>query len=75
MRYDPQHAGAWSQLATLLRDKLPDGDLIAMRQLLADPDLTDGKRAALHFGLAQVLDGARAMTRPASISARPTPWH
>ena len=60
LRYDPQHAGAWSQLATLLRDKLPEGDLTAMRQLLADPDLTDGKRAALHFGLAQVLDARKS---------------
>jgi tetratricopeptide (TPR) repeat protein len=60
LRYDPQHAGAWSQLATLLRDKLPEGDLTAMRQLLADPDLTDGKRATLCFGLGQVLDARKS---------------
>ena len=60
LRHDPQHAGAWSQLATLLRDKLPDGDLTAMRQLLADPEFTDGKRAMLCFGLAQVLDARKS---------------
>jgi hypothetical protein len=31
-----------------------------MRRLLADPDLPDGKRAAVHFGLAQVLDAQKA---------------
>ena len=60
LRFDSQYAGAWSQLATLLRDKLPDEDLAAMRQLLVDPDLTDGKRATLHFGLAQVLDARKS---------------
>ena len=27
--------------------------------MLADPDLTDGKRGTLHFGLAQVLDARK----------------
>jgi len=31
-----------------------------MRQLLADPDLHDARRSALHFGLAQVLDARGA---------------
>ncbi|MEI4896448.1 hypothetical protein Q8G71_34720, partial [Klebsiella pneumoniae] len=31
-----------------------------MRKLLADPDLHDGRRYALHFGLAQVLDARGA---------------
>jgi tetratricopeptide (TPR) repeat protein len=56
LRYDPALAGAWSQLATLRRGNLPDEDVAAMRQLLADPDLVEGKRCGLHFGLAQVLD-------------------
>lgn len=56
LRHDPTCAGAHAQLATLLRGKLPEADEAAVRQLLADPLLTDGKRAALHFGLAQVLD-------------------
>jgi tetratricopeptide (TPR) repeat protein len=60
LRHDPRHAGAWSQLATLLRGKLPDADLQAMRQLLADPYLTDSKRAVLHYGLAQVLDAGKS---------------
>ena len=56
LRYDAGLAGAYSALATLLRGKLPDDDLVAMRRLLADPDLHDGRRSALQFGLAQVLD-------------------
>ena len=60
LRHDPQHAGAWSQLATLLGGKLPDSDLAAMRQLLADPELPDGKRGVLRFGLAHVLDARKS---------------
>jgi tetratricopeptide (TPR) repeat protein len=59
LQHDPRQASAWSLLATLLRTKLPEGDLAAMRRLLADPDLTDSKRALLHFGLAQVLDSRK----------------
>jgi tetratricopeptide (TPR) repeat protein len=56
LRLDPRLAGAYAALATMLRGKLPDEDLAAMRQLLADPDLHQGRRCALLFGLAQVLD-------------------
>ena len=56
LRHDPRHAAAHAQLATMLRAKLPDEDLAALRQLLADPDLPDGRRCALQFGLAQVHD-------------------
>jgi len=60
LRYDPRLAGAYAALATLLRGKLPEEDLVGMRQLLADPNLHDGRRGALHFGLAQVLDARGA---------------
>jgi tetratricopeptide (TPR) repeat protein len=53
---DPRLAGAWNQLATHLRARLPAEDVAAMRTLLKDGDLNAGKRSALHFGLAQVLD-------------------
>jgi tetratricopeptide (TPR) repeat protein len=59
LRHDSRLAGAWSQLATLLRGKLSNDDLAAMRELLDDPDLTPGKRATLHFGLAQVFDARK----------------
>ncbi len=59
LRHDPNHAGAKAQLATLLRSKLPDEDLEAMRKQLAEPDLLPGKRAVLHFGLAQALDARK----------------
>ena len=60
LRHDPRLAGAYAALATMLRGKLPDEDLAGMRQLLADPDLHQGRRCALHFGLAQVLDARGA---------------
>ncbi len=57
LRRDPTHAGALAQLATLLRGKLPDDDLAALRRRLAEPGLRGADHAGLHFGLAQVLDG------------------
>jgi len=65
LRFDPGLAGAYAQLATLLRGKLPEADLAAMRQLVADPDLTGSKRSALHFGLALVLDARGAYEQAA----------
>jgi tetratricopeptide (TPR) repeat protein len=56
---DPRLAGAWNQLATHLRAKLPDEDLTAMRTLLEEGGLNASKRSALHFGLAQVLDARK----------------
>jgi tetratricopeptide (TPR) repeat protein len=47
---------ALGQLATILQSRLPEDDLHAMRQLLSEADLGDDDRAALEFGLAQVLD-------------------
>jgi tetratricopeptide (TPR) repeat protein len=67
LRHDPRHAGAHAQLATLLRDKLPDEDVAALRNLLADPDLPDARRAALQFGLAQVLDARGAFAEAAEL--------
>ena len=60
LRLDPGLAGAHAQLATLLRDKLPEADMAAMRQLVADPNLSGSKRSALHFGLALMLDARGA---------------
>jgi tetratricopeptide (TPR) repeat protein len=56
LRHDPRHAAALGQLATLLRGKLPEDDLAALRQFLADPLASVGQRMVLHYGLAQVLD-------------------
>ena len=54
--HEPRLASAWFQLANLLRGRLSEDDLNAMRRLLTDPNLTDDERAALHFGLATTLD-------------------
>jgi tetratricopeptide (TPR) repeat protein len=56
VRLDPGHAGALSLMATMQRGKLPDEDLAVLHQLLARPHLAIGKRLALHFGIAHVLD-------------------
>src|SRR5262249_47453830 len=56
LRIDPRYASALGQLATLLRDRLPVGELVRLRQLVNEPDLRDQDRSALHFGLAHVLD-------------------
>jgi tetratricopeptide (TPR) repeat protein len=66
LSHDPAHGGAYAQLATLLKEKLTESDQLAIRTLLTDPHLPDGKRAALHFGLAQVLDAIGAYAEAAS---------
>jgi tetratricopeptide (TPR) repeat protein len=67
LRLDPRQAGAHAQLATLLRDKLPDEDLTALCKLLADPDMPHARRSALQFGLAQVHDGRGAYAEAAEL--------
>jgi len=52
----PNHPGALARLATLLRAKLPEADLEALERRLTEPDLPNGPRADLLFGLAQVRD-------------------
>jgi tetratricopeptide (TPR) repeat protein len=47
---------ALSQLAYILGNRLPEEDLIAIRQLLSQEDVGGDSRIALHFSLAQVLD-------------------
>jgi tetratricopeptide (TPR) repeat protein len=66
----PRHAAAHAQLAGLLRGRLPEADLDALRGLLADPDLADGERMNLHFALAHVLD-ARGRCEEAAEHLRP----
>ena len=63
VRTRPQHAEmsnvlgeAFVHLATILRSRLPEDDLLAMRRLLSEPHLRDDARAAFHFGLAHALD-------------------
>ena len=68
--HDPRCAAAWAQLATLLRDRLGDDDRAALERLTADPDLPDGKRTGLLFGLAQVLDARGEFGRAAGLLDR-----
>jgi tetratricopeptide (TPR) repeat protein len=66
LRHDPDHAGARALLATLLRGKLPEEDLTAMRTLLDRKHLAPGRRMALHFGVAHVLDGRKSYREAAA---------
>jgi tetratricopeptide (TPR) repeat protein len=54
--YKPDYAVAHGQLATLLRGRLPDEDLRNMQSLLEGGNASEAGGAALHFGLAHVLD-------------------
>lgn len=65
LREYPKHATALAQLATLRRGKLPEADRLLMEQRLADPELLDGGRAAILFGLAQVCDADGTYDRAA----------
>jgi tetratricopeptide (TPR) repeat protein len=56
LRHVPGHAHMLAALTTLLGGKLPAEDVATLRQRVADGDLTDSQRSALHFGLAHVLD-------------------
>lgn len=54
--HDPGNASARGMLASLLRGRLPDDDLAQLRHALEHPPRRADDRAALHFGLVQVLD-------------------
>ena len=51
LRHDPRHANARAELASMLRGKLPDHDLTAMRQLVTEPHVCEEERSNLYFGL------------------------
>ena len=65
LRLQPQYAVPHARLATLLRGKLPDADLAALEQRLADAELGEGPRARLLFALAHVLDARGDYARAA----------
>jgi len=57
LRLQPNLPLPHGRLATLLRGKLPDADLTALEERLADEKLDQLPRARLLFGLAHALDG------------------
>jgi tetratricopeptide (TPR) repeat protein len=65
LRIQPRFALAHARLATLLRGRLPDADLAALEERLADPQVRGEPRANLLFGLAQVLDSRGDYARAA----------
>jgi tetratricopeptide (TPR) repeat protein len=65
LRVQPNFALPHARLATLLRGKLTDQDFAALEQRLTDPQLGQGPRARLLFGLAHVLDARGDYARAA----------
>ncbi len=66
LRLQPEYAVPHAQLATLLSGRLPDADLAALKQRLADAELGEGPRARLLFALAHVLDARGDYARAAA---------
>ena len=56
LRLPVEHTRALTELARLLRGKLPTADLNSIGRLIADPTLAEDRRAELHLGAAEVLD-------------------
>ena len=69
LRADPAHVPARSQLAALLRGRLPDDDCNALERALSRSTLHQSDRIAAHFALAQVHD-ARGLFAPAAQHSR-----
>jgi len=65
LKVQPTFALPHGRLATLLRGKLPDDDLAALEQRLADDGLGEGPRARLLYGLAHALDARGDFVRAA----------
>jgi tetratricopeptide (TPR) repeat protein len=61
----PKLPAPHARLASLLRGKLPEADLTALEERLADPLVKDRPRSHLLFGLAHVLDGRGDYVRAA----------
>ena len=66
MRLQPAFALPHARLATLLRGKLPDADLAALEQRLADPELGAGPRPGCCSACAHVLDARGDYARAAA---------
>jgi tetratricopeptide (TPR) repeat protein len=66
IRLRPRFPAAYARLATLLRGKLPDGDLQVVEELLHDPRLEPDPRARLLFAVAHVEDARGNYSRAAN---------
>jgi len=69
IRLKPDCSEAFAHMASLLRSRLPDDDLVMIRHLAAKPNLQDSKRSELYFSLALV-DDARCDYAAASEDLR-----
>jgi tetratricopeptide (TPR) repeat protein len=65
LELNPNCVPAQSGLATTLRGKADDSTVSQIEELLSAPWMTDARRCALHFALAQVRDGRGDWARAA----------
>ncbi len=68
LRLNPRDPLALARVATILRDRLPDSDRMAIEGVLADSTLSPEWRWTLDFGLAQALDARGEFDRAAALS-------
>jgi tetratricopeptide (TPR) repeat protein len=66
IRLKPRFPVAYARLATLLRGRLPEGDLRVVGELLSDPRLGRQPRERLLFAMAHVLDARKDYRRAAA---------
>jgi hypothetical protein len=70
IQHNPSCISAYSGLATTLRGQTTDEDVRQLETLLQVSWMTDARRAALHFGLAQAFDGRGDFARAAEHMVR-----
>ncbi len=69
-RIQPDFGLAYARLGTQLRGNLPDAEIVAIEDRLADPELNPSTRARLLFAFCLVLDGRGEYARAAECSRR-----
>src|SRR5262249_25746574 len=70
LQRNPRSVAAWSGLATTLRGRLGEEEARRIEELLHEPWLSPAEQAALHFGLAHVLDARQDWPRAADHMGR-----
>jgi tetratricopeptide (TPR) repeat protein len=63
---NPRLTEAYVRLAVNLRGDLPEAEIQAIERLIDQPALSKGRRASLHYALAQVHDARRLCARAAA---------
>ena len=70
LTHQPGYPISHARLATLLRGKLPDRDLLAIEDIFADPFISNDHIARLLFAIAHVYDGRKDYAKASSLLRR-----